>query len=149
MGEPMGPIEKGMTYRVRPFIQPWYSPRMVFLSSSGWTQLLVGPASSCECVLMYVRSSTRATSLGSVRNRKLFARFLSGIAMPRSLRSAIIRSYSSFDPLHQTILSGLQRSAVSLTHAFSFSFLDPLFIATLLEYHFPVSGPRPHRDRVG
>src|SRR5574341_2450677 len=65
---------------------------------------------------------------------------MSQIAMPRSRMSAIIRSYSACDPSHQTIASGLQRSAASLTQAFSFSFLDPFFIANLLNYHFPISG---------
>ena len=52
IGEPMGPMEKGITYIVRPFMQPVYRPVIVSLSSSGATQLLVGPASSCSGVLM-------------------------------------------------------------------------------------------------
>ena len=46
MFEPTGPIENGITYIVRPFMQPSYSPGMVFLSSFGSIQLLVGPAAS-------------------------------------------------------------------------------------------------------
>ncbi len=46
MGEPMGPMEKGITYMVRPFMQPVYNLVMVAFSSAGSIQLLVGPASS-------------------------------------------------------------------------------------------------------
>ena len=42
--------------------------------SAGAIQLLVGPASSARSLQMKVRSSTRATSLGSLRARKLFGR---------------------------------------------------------------------------
>ena len=52
IGEPSGPMENGMTYMVRPAMQPWYSASIVCLSSSGATQLLVGPASSLSGVLM-------------------------------------------------------------------------------------------------
>ena len=46
IGEPSGPIEKGTTYIVRPFIEPAKRPRSVSFISSGSRQLLVGPASS-------------------------------------------------------------------------------------------------------
>ena len=65
------------------------------------TQLLVGPASSLFGVLMYVRFSTRATSLGSERNRKLFGRCASGVAIPDATIPAISRSYSAWLPSHQ------------------------------------------------
>ena len=39
------PITNGMTYIVRPFMQPAYSPRMRPFISSGSIQLLVGPQS--------------------------------------------------------------------------------------------------------
>ena len=42
--------------------------------SAGSIQLFVGPASSLVLEQMNVRSSTRATSLGSERARKLFGR---------------------------------------------------------------------------
>ena len=38
-------MTKGMTYIVRPFMQPAYSPRMMPFISSGSIQLLVGPQS--------------------------------------------------------------------------------------------------------
>jgi len=63
-GELRCPMTKGMTYMVRPRMQPAYRPRMVSFISSGSIQLLVGPASFSSCEQMKVRSSTRATSLG-------------------------------------------------------------------------------------
>ena len=43
---PSGPMLKGTTYIVRPFMQPSNSGRSVSRISAGSTQLLVGPASS-------------------------------------------------------------------------------------------------------
>ena len=49
MSEPSGPIEKGTTYKVRPFIVPLKRPSSVWRISAGSRQLLVGPASiSCS-----------------------------------------------------------------------------------------------------
>lgn len=68
-------MQKGTTYIVRPFIEPRkmpWSPAKPFPSpvkmariSSGAFQWLVGPASSSFSEQMNVRSSTRATSVGS------------------------------------------------------------------------------------
>ena len=69
MDEPRGPMLKGTTYIVRPRMQPSKSPRSVAFISRGLTQLLVGPASSRLRLQINVRSSTRATSLGSERAR--------------------------------------------------------------------------------
>ena len=73
IGEPSGPMVNGTTYIVRPRMQPLNSaPSPVSSSariSAGSTQLLVGPASSCCWQQMKVRSSTRATSLGSLNAR--------------------------------------------------------------------------------
>ena len=69
IGLPSGPIEKGTTYMVRPFIQPSNRGCKVARISAGAIQLLVGPASSWRCEQMKVRSSTRATSLGSEQAR--------------------------------------------------------------------------------
>jgi hypothetical protein len=44
-GDPIGPIENGITYIVRPRMQPAKSPCKVSRISRGSTQLLVGPAS--------------------------------------------------------------------------------------------------------
>ena len=46
IAEPTGPIENGMMYIVRPFIQPLYKPFIVVFNSAGSIQLFVGPAFS-------------------------------------------------------------------------------------------------------
>ena len=69
MGEPMGPMEKGMTYMVRPVMQPLKQPWSVSRICAGGAQLLVGPASSLLTEQMKVRSSTRPTSEGCERAR--------------------------------------------------------------------------------
>jgi hypothetical protein len=65
LSEPIGPIEKGTTYIVRPSIDPRKRSVRSSRISLGSRQLFVGPASSSLCEQMNVRSSTRATSLGS------------------------------------------------------------------------------------
>src|SRR5574344_3163828 len=62
MSEPSGPMQNGITYMVRPCIQPLYRPVIVALSSLGSIQLFVGPASSCFLEEMNVLPSTRARS---------------------------------------------------------------------------------------
>ena len=69
MCEPIGPIENGITYIVRPRMQPSNSRFSVARISRGSIQLLVGPASSLLALQMNVRSSMRATSLGCERAR--------------------------------------------------------------------------------
>ena len=70
IGEPSGPMLNGTTYSVRPRIAPRNSALSPVCSSArmsaGAIQLLVGPASSLRAEQMKVRSSTRATSLGSL-----------------------------------------------------------------------------------
>ena len=58
-------MEKGMTYIVRPSIEPVNSVFSVARISLGSRQLFVGPASISFVEQMNVRSSTRATSPGS------------------------------------------------------------------------------------
>src|SRR5438034_9377479 len=77
IGEPRGPIEKGTTYMVRPFIDPANSPVSSFRISWGSRQLFVGPASSLVFEQMKVRSSTRATSPGSEAAQYLLGRLAS------------------------------------------------------------------------
>src|SRR4051794_11248941 len=69
LSEPRGPIENGTTYIVRPCIAPVNSSFIVPRISAGSRQLFVGPASSSLVEQMNVRSSTRATSLGSDQAR--------------------------------------------------------------------------------
>ena len=59
------PMTKGMTYMVRPRMEPSKRPVRVCFISTGSRQLLVGPAPSSVSEQMKVRSSTRATSSGS------------------------------------------------------------------------------------
>ena len=64
-GASYGPMQNGTTYIVRPRIDPAYRPvRMAFIED-GSIQLLVAPASAGSTEQMKVRSSTRATSVGS------------------------------------------------------------------------------------
>src|SRR3954467_2152004 len=103
MGEPSGPIENGTTYIVRPFMQPSNSGCSVARISAGSIQLLVGPASSFFCEQMKVRSSTRATSLGSDQARYEPGR-LTGSSLrkvPASTSCWHRRSYSASLPSHQ------------------------------------------------
>jgi hypothetical protein len=123
--EPRGPIEKGITYIVRPLIEPRKSPVRVFFISRGSIQLLVGPESSLRRLQMNVRSSTRATSPGSERERKLLGRFFSFSRMkvPEATSCSHIALYSSSVPSHQWTLSGVQSFDISSTHAFRAAFL--------------------------
>ncbi len=94
---------KGITYIVRPRMQPLNKPLSVSFICLGATQLLVGPASALLKEQMKVRSSTRATSLGSERARKLLGRFsgLSRMKVPDATICSHKRSYSSCEPSHQ------------------------------------------------
>src|SRR5690349_3519168 len=103
MGEPRGPMLKGMTYIVRPLMQPENKERRVSFIWRGCTQLFVGPASGLLRLQMKVRFSTRATSLGSERARKEFGRFsgLRRIKVPDSTICSQRDWYSSSEPSHQ------------------------------------------------
>jgi len=117
IGEPTGPIENGMTYIVRPRIEPLNRPVSVARMSLGSRQLLVGPASSSFSEQMKVRSSTRATSDGSERARKLLGRSFSlrRMNVPASTSSWHSRSYSAWEPSHHWTASGVVRAATSFT----------------------------------
>ena len=65
-------MQNGMTYIVRPRMQPRYSSVMIAFISAGSIQLLVAPASFGSTEQMKVRSSTRATSVGSVAAQNEF-----------------------------------------------------------------------------
>src|SRR4051794_12932750 len=121
IGDPIGPIENGTTYIVRPFIDPAKSPSSFAFISAGAAQLLVGPASASSVVQMNVRSSTRATSPGSESARALFGRFASErrSKVPASTRSWHSRAYSSAEPSHHTTSSGWHRAAQRSTYSSS------------------------------
>src|SRR5256884_3985542 len=115
--EPMGPMENGITYIVRPRMQPSYRRSSVRRISRGSIQLFVGPASSLSWLQMKVRSSMRATSLGCDRARYELGRSFSFRRMnvPALSSSAHNRSYSAREPSHQWMRSGLERRATSAT----------------------------------
>ena len=119
IGEPIGPIEKGITYIVRPRMQPSNRPRSVARIFAGSSQLFVGPASSFVFAQMKVRASTRATSLGWERARNECGRFAGfrRTNVPASTNPSHSASYSSSDPSHQWTDAGLQRSSIASTHA--------------------------------
>ena len=97
-------------------MQPLYSALIVFLSSTGSVQWFVGPASSSFFEAINVRLSTRATSEGSERNKKLFFRFFKGVANFTSTNFFISRSYSAAEPSHTYTLSGVHSAVTSSTH---------------------------------
>src|SRR5262249_2457379 len=106
--DPIGPIENGTTYIVRPRIQPVKSLSSTSRISRGSRQLFVGPASSSRSEQMKVRSSTRATSEGFERARYEFGRLASESfsKVPASTSCWASESYSSAEPSHQWIESG-------------------------------------------
>ena len=134
MGEPMGPMLKGMTYIVRPAMHPLKSPCSVSRISAGGAQLLVGPASSLLTEQMKVLSSTRPTSDGCERAKYELGRF-AGLSLTNVPASTIVwhsRSYSSRVPSTQTTRAGLHKPAISSTQARSLAFVvglvTPVFI---------------------
>src|SRR5690606_13254010 len=113
---PSGPMQNGTTYIVRPRMQPLNSLPNVSRISAGAIQLLVGPASSSRSEQMNVRSSTRATSLGSEAAWKLLGRLARRVNVPCSTRRLVRRTHSSSEPSHHSIRSGWVRAAICLTH---------------------------------
>src|SRR5256885_2609231 len=115
---PSGPMQNGTTYMTRPRMQPSKISAKVLRICSGAIQLLVGPASCSRSEQLNVRSSTRATSLGSEAHQKLFGRSsgFSRVKVPFSTSRLVSRSHSSSEPSHQTTASGLVSSAISSTH---------------------------------
>src|ERR1019366_2801068 len=85
----------------------------------GSRQLLVGPASLCCAEQMKVRSSTRATSPGSEAAENELGRLasLSLVNVPWSTSNCVSLSYSSADPSHHSMRSGVVSAAISSTHA--------------------------------
>src|SRR5258708_18478501 len=120
-GESSGRMANGMTYMVRPAMQPVNIPRIFCFISPGSAQLLVGPASSLVFEQIYVRSSTRATSLGCERARKHPGRFcwLSLVNVPLSTIRSHSAVYSCSEPSHQNTRAGLHSLTISSTHASS------------------------------
>ena len=114
-------MQYGRTYIVRPRIEPRKRSVMSAFMSSGSIQLFVAPASRGSRLQMNVRSSTRATSLGSERPRNELGFFsgLSRMNVPASTSWSVIRVHSSGDPSTHSIRSGWVSSAHSRTQASS------------------------------
>ena len=72
-----------------------------------------------------MRSSTRATSLGSEAHQNEFGFFASSslTRVPAATSSVVSRVHSSSDPSHHTTRSGWVSSATSVTHAVSRAWL--------------------------
>jgi len=106
-------------------MEPRKRPVRVAFISLGSVQLLVGPASSLRREQMKVRSSTRATSLGSELARKQLGRFsgFSRLKVPVWTIRSHRASYSDWVPSHQCTESGWQRSTISWIQAKALGFL--------------------------
>ena len=111
MGEPSGPMLKGMTYMVRPRMQPVEQAAQAFaFISLGCTQLLVGPASSLLRLQMKVRSSTRATSLGIGAGQEAVGALLrveadEGARLDHLLAKAVVFLLRAVAPVHSLRLA--------------------------------------------
>src|SRR6266566_5808377 len=112
-------MQYGMTYIVRPRMEPVNRPVMVAFMASGATQLFVGPASRSSTEQMNVRSSTLATSEGSEAHQNELGFFLwsSRRKVPASISRSVMRRHSSWDPSHHRTRSGRVSSATSRIHA--------------------------------
>src|SRR5207248_6227206 len=115
---PSGPMQNGTTYMTRPCMQPSKISAKVLRICSGAIQLLVGPASCSRSEQMNVRSSTRATSLGSEAHQKLFGRSsgFSRVKVRFSTSRLVSWSHSACEPSHHTTASGLDSHAISSAH---------------------------------
>ena len=94
---------------------------MIAFISSGAIQLLVGPASFSSTEQMKVRSSTRATSLGSEAqwNELGLMSGLSRVNVPAATSPSVSRVHSCSEPVTQEMRSGVVRAATSATQAAS------------------------------
>src|SRR3954453_3583706 len=111
------PITNGITYMVRPRMLPSYSLRMMAFISDGSIQLLVGPASFSSAEQMKVRSSTRATSVGSEAQWNELGFLVSSrrVKVPVATSASVSSVHSSSEPVHQWTSRGRVSSAISLT----------------------------------
>jgi len=100
-------------------MEPENSRRSVRRISAGAVQLFVGPASSSRSLQMNVRSSTRATSDGSERARKLPGRLTgsSRCSVPAATIASHSSRYSASLPSHHTTRAGRVSATISRTQA--------------------------------
>ncbi len=124
MGEPSGPIEKGIdVHRAAPHGAPVEGRAPLPSSPPAPASCWWGRRRSPRSEQMKVRSSTRATSAGSELHRKLLGRLASSrrVNEPCSTSRLVSRSHSSSEPSHHSMASGWKISAHSSTQALSFS----------------------------
>uniref|UniRef100_A0A1B0BI50 Uncharacterized protein n=1 Tax=Glossina palpalis gambiensis TaxID=67801 RepID=A0A1B0BI50_9MUSC len=123
-GEPTGPIENGITYIMRFFMQPGKRSLIALCISSGDIQFPKMPGLSCEVtgtacsfsrVHIKVRDSTLATSAGLVRANQQFSYLVKGIMVLCFSISCCNIVLSSMLPSQMCIFAGWQRSAQSST----------------------------------
>ena len=90
---------------------------MMAFISDGSIQLLVGPASFSSTEQMKVRSSTRATSVGSEAqwNELGFLVSSSRVNVPVATSASVSSVHSSSEPVHHRTSRGWVSSAISLT----------------------------------
>ena len=91
--------------------------------SPGSIQLLVGPASALSTEQIKVRSSTRATSVGSEAHQKEFGFLVRRTKVPASTNSEVSSCHSFSEPSHHRMFSGVVRAATSSTQAFRRAFV--------------------------
>jgi hypothetical protein len=122
-GESIGPMQYGMTYIVRPRMQPANNASIFACASAGDIQWLFGPASSRSLVHTKVRCSTRATSSGCERCSQLSGCVFefSGNSVPSSSMPRTSSANSLSLPSHQWMRSGCVVRATSMTHWFNAS----------------------------
>ena len=103
------PITNGMTYIVRPVMQPAYSPRMRSFISPGSIQLLVGPASfsSTRADVGAVLDAGDVGGVGAAQNELGLVAGSSRVKVPVATSESVSSVHSSSEPVHQWIRSGV------------------------------------------
>src|SRR5262249_17871533 len=101
------------------FIEPRNSSSSLVRISAGAFQLLVGPASSSRVEQMKVRSSTRATSLGSVWAQYEPGRRAGSSSVKVAASTSCLHSSAccSPEPSDEWIATGWQSSTIAATQA--------------------------------
>src|SRR4249919_330536 len=145
-GESIGPMQYGMTYIVRPRMQPSNNASILACASEGAIQWLFGPASSRCVVHTKVRCSTRATSSGCERCSQLRGCVCSfnGSSVPSDSICFTSSANSVSLPSHHWMRSGWVSLATSMTHWFNASSWLPIAVFSTSKGD-SVSGARNER----
>ena len=112
---------------------------MSVFMSSGAIQLLVGPESFSSTEQMKVRSSTRATSLGSDAHQKElgFLSSLSRTSVPASTSWSVSSAHSSGVPVIQRMSRGCVSSATSSTQACRPAWVEVCVVSVVVNLPIP------------